>query len=144
MDFTVYGEPVAKGRPKFSTRDGYVRAITPEKTVSYENLVRLSYQQQCGEKPYDKDIQLRAHIYAYFPIPKSASKKKQKDMQAMILRPMKKPDLDNIAKAILDALNGIAFYDDSQIVQLQVDKFYSDIPRVDVFIDTTFRRENDE
>ncbi len=142
--FTIYGEPIGKGRPKFSTMGRVARAITPEKTVNYENLVKLSYQQQCNEKPYDKDVQLIAQIYAYFPIPKSASKKKQKEMQSMVLCPTKKPDLDNIVKAVLDALNGIAFYDDSQIVRLQVEKYYSDIPRVDVYISKRLRGLDDE
>lgn len=136
MFFTVPGEPVGKGRPKFSTFNGHAVAYTPQKTVNYENLVKLSYQQQCADMvPYPKDIMLRAQIHAYFAIPKSASKKKAADMRAMGIMPTKKPDIDNIIKSILDALNGIAFYDDSQVVGVQCYKFYSDNPRVDISIE---------
>lgn len=135
MILVIPGEPVSKGRPRFTTKDGYVRAITPEKTVNYENLVKLSYQQQCCEVPFEKDVQLRAEIIAYFSIPKSTSKKKAADMITHKINPTKKPDTDNIAKSVLDALNGIAYYDDSQIVELKVRKLYSEHPKVIVSID---------
>lgn len=131
MVLVIPGEPVAKGRPKFSTQGGFVRAITPEKTINYENLVKLMYQQQCTDHiPFPKDVQLRADIEAYFSIPKSVSKKKMSDMKQHILNPTKKPDADNIAKSVLDSLNGIAYYDDSQIVVLTVKKLYNEYPKV--------------
>lgn len=131
MILVIPGEPVAKGRPKFSTQGGFVRAITPEKTINYENLVKLMYQQQCTDHiPFPKDVQLRADIEAYFSIPKSVSKKKMSDMKQHILNPTKKPDADNIAKSVLDSLNGIAYYDDSQIVVLTVKKLYNEYPKV--------------
>lgn len=71
---------------------------------------------------------------AYYGIPKSTSKKKHKLMLFKALRPTKKPDIDNIAKAVLDSINRIAYKDDSQIVDLQVRKFYSENPRVVVTI----------
>lgn len=128
--FTVYGEPVGKGRPKFSTINGHAAAYTPKKTVNYENLVRLTYQEAFGHKnPFEKDVQLKVRIRAYFQIPKSASKKKRQQMLDREIRPTKKPDTDNVAKSICDALNGIAYYDDSQVVTLEVNKYYSDEPR---------------
>lgn len=136
MKFIVYGDPIGKGRPKFSTFNGHAVAYTPQKTVNYENLVKLSYQQQCREKPFPKEISLRAEIYAYFAIPKSVSKIRHSMMLKGDINPTKKPDLDNIAKSILDALNGIAYYDDSQIVAMGICKKYSDNPRVEVYIDT--------
>lgn len=134
VEFTVFGTPVGKGRPKFSTFNGNVAAYTPAKTVNYENLVRLSYQQQCAGQIYDKDTQLRVRIRAYFPIPKSVSKKKREAMIEGLLLHTKKPDCDNVAKAILDALNGVAFYDDSQVCVLAVSKRYGIEPRVEVVI----------
>lgn len=134
IQFTVYGTPVGKQRPKFSTFNGQAIAYTPAKTVSYENLVKLSYQQQCNDKPYEKDVPLRAEITAYFPIPKSTSMKRKKMMLDGIIRHTKKCDADNLAKAVLDALNGIAYYDDSQVCELSVSKLYSDNPRVIVNI----------
>lgn len=135
IQFTVYGTPVGKGRPKFSTFNGQAMAYTPAKTVSYENLVKLSVQQQQkGLKPFDKDVPLQADIIAYFPIPKSTSKKKREAMLNGEIFPTKKPDNDNIVKCILDALNGIAYYDDSQVVYIRCKKNYSDEPRVEITI----------
>ena len=134
IEFTVLGEPTGKGRPKFSTFNGHAMAYTPAKTVNYETLVKLSYQQQCNDKPYEKDVPLKAEITAYFPIPKSASMKRKKMMLEGQIRHTKKCDADNLAKAILDALNGIAYYDDSQVCELSVSKLYSDNPRVIVSI----------
>jgi Holliday junction resolvase RusA-like endonuclease len=132
MKFTVWGEPVAKGRPRFSTRGGFVRSYTPEKTVSYENLVKLSFDTS-EEKEMLKG-EVVAIIKAYFSIPKSASKKQRLSMLGGEIHPTKKPDTDNIAKIILDSLNGRAFEDDKQVVVLQVEKHYSDEPRVEVEI----------
>lgn len=134
--FFVRGEPVAKGRPKFTTRGGFVRAITPEKTANYETLVKLSFQEQCPEAvPFPKDKPLYVSIAAHFRIPKSASRKKAEAMRNHDIPPTKKPDCDNIAKIICDALNGIAYYDDSQIAKLEVSKFYGDEPGVYVWIE---------
>lgn len=135
IQFTIPGTPVGKGRPKFSTINGHAVAYTPEKTVNYENLVKLSFRQECGTvQPYEKDVPLVAEIHAYFPIPKSTSKKKRKDMLEGLINPTKKPDCDNIMKAIFDALNGLAYYDDSQICRTCITKRYDDIPRVIVLI----------
>ena len=134
INFTVSGIPVGKGRPKFSTINGHAMAYTPQKTANYETLVKLSYQQQCGDMMFEKDVPLKAVITAYFPIPKSTSKKKQTQMLNGEIRHTKKCDADNLAKAVLDALNNIAFYDDSQICELSVSKYYGDNPRVDVLI----------
>ena len=135
MKIIIPGVPVGKGRPKFSAFNGHAVAYTPEKTVNYENLVKLSFQ-QTGETSFDKDAMLRANIVAYFPIPKSTSKKKRELIELGLIMPTKKPDLDNIAKAILDALNGLAYYDDAQVCQLEIMKCYSDTPRAEVIINT--------
>lgn len=135
MNFTVIGTPVGKSRPKFSTVNGHAVAYTPQKTANYETLVKLSYQQQCGDcKPFDKDVPLTAVIHAYFPIPKSVSKRKREIMSGGLFPHTKKPDTDNLAKCVLDALNGIAYQDDSQIVALRVTKYYAEEPHVDVEI----------
>jgi Holliday junction resolvase RusA-like endonuclease len=135
VKFEVLGVPVGKGRPKFSTVNGHAVAYTPAKTANYETLVRLSYQQQIGAFMFDKDKPLRAIIRAFFPIPKSASKKKREQMEAGKIRHTKKCDADNIAKACLDALNGIAFYDDSQVCELSISKFYGNTRKVEIIID---------
>lgn len=134
IKFTVLGEPTGKGRPRFSNVGQYVKAYTPEKTVSYENLVKLEYRRQCHDFQFGDGIPLDLRIAAYYSIPKSASKKKKVLMEQNKIRPMKKPDNDNIVKVIQDALNLVAYRDDVQIVDCQLRKFYSSNPRVVVTI----------
>lgn len=120
---------MAKQRPRF-TRAG--RTYTPAKTTNYENLVKVVYQ----EKYLGQDLlegSLSAEIKAYCKPPKT-SKKKMTAMLNGTIRPTKKPDCDNVAKIILDALNNIAYDDDKNIVELRIEKYYSDIPRVEVQI----------
>lgn len=133
INFSVPGEPVGKGRPRFVRTYRGGRAVTPEKTRCYEELVRMEYCWQCRAKFIDTDI-LKMHIDAYFSVPKSTSKKKAKEMIEKKIRPAKKPDADNIIKAIADALNDVAYYDDKQIVDCSISKYYSDNPRIEVFI----------
>lgn len=134
IEFTVSGEPMGKQRPKFSRRGSYVHTYTPDKTVSYENLVKLEYKRQCGNNSFPKGTEIKMHIEAYFSIPKSISKKKSVQMLDKYIRPTKKPDADNIIKIIADSLNGIAYYDDSQIVSCKCDKYYGSQPCVIVSI----------
>lgn len=133
--FVIPGEPFGKQRPKvYANRSGKgSHAVTPEKTVLYENLIKLTYQQQCGFRFCD-NAHLDVRIIAYYSIPKSTSKKNRQLMLDGVMRPTKKPDFDNIGKIICDALNQIAYKDDAQIVDAQVRKFYSEEPRVVVIL----------
>lgn len=121
-DFEIEGKPVGKGRPRFKRMGNFVQTYTPEKTADYEKLVRLRFQNAGGvitEKP------VRIKIVACFAPPKSARKKDKIEMLANRILPVKKPDCDNIAKIILDALNKIAYIDDSQVVELVVKKWFA-------------------
>ncbi|MBQ6091330.1 MAG: RusA family crossover junction endodeoxyribonuclease [Lachnospiraceae bacterium] len=132
--FTIPGEPFGKQRPRVVSRGSFSKAYTPKETVSYENLVKLMYQQEAKGKRFPEDAMFDVRIVAYYGIPKSVSKKKQRLMLEHKLRPVKKPDWDNIGKIICDSLNTIAYKDDSAVVDAQVRKFYSETPRVDVLI----------
>lgn len=132
--FTILGEPKGKGRPRFNTKTGH--AVTPKDTVNYETLVHMEYVSQCKEAKFPDDAMLDMRIKAYYSIPKSTSKKKKALMLAGEIRPTKKPDMDNVIKIIADSLNKIAYRDDTQIVDCQVRKFYSENPRVEVTIKT--------
>lgn len=132
--FTVLGEPKGKGRPRATVSGGYAKVYTPKDTVMYENLVRLEYRQQCGDYMFPEGAVLDMRIAAFYSIPKSASKKKRKQMEDGSIRPVKKPDMDNVVKSIADSLNGVAYRDDTQIVDCAVRKFYSDKPRVVITI----------
>lgn len=132
MEFEVIGAPVGKRRPKFSTVHGYAQAIKPKEDVIYENLVKLSFQQA---KPSDYNLfdkAVKMTILAYFAIPKSFSKKKQNEAIEGRISPLTKPDADNIAKIICDALNDIAYKDDTQIVELTIIKKYASEPKVKI------------
>lgn len=119
--FTVYAAPIGKGRPRF-TRGG--RTYTPDKTRIYEACVRGNYISQCGNYKFPAGVPLSVHIVAFCPIPKSVSKKRR---ALMVGYPtITRPDVDNIAKAILDALNGAAFDDDAAVTALHVSKVYTD------------------
>lgn len=115
----VDGKIKGKARPRFFNG----RAITPKDTVNYENWVKMCYQQQGGK--YLKGS-IKAEIIAYYKIPKSYTKKRTKAIKDGLEHPNKKPDLDNIAKIILDSLNKIAFDDDAQVVDLKVSKRYTE------------------
>lgn len=131
--FTVPGEPVGKGRPRVVRRGGFTQTYTPEKTASYENLVKLEFQRQGGRMLKDGPVYMS--ITAWYGIPKSVSKRKREAMIGGLIRPTKKPDCDNVAKIIADALNGLAWHDDSQVVSLHVAKRYGEEPRVEVLIE---------
>ena len=130
--FIVPGEPKGKQRPRTvkNRYTGRTTTYTPEQTVIYENLVAVSYRQQCGRCMLEGPIS--AKITAYFQIPKSTSKKNREKMIEGTIPHTKKIDADNLAKAILDSLNQIAYHDDAQVSKLEVVKLYGEEPRVEV------------
>lgn len=132
VTFTVPGEPIGKGRPRFVRKTG--RSYTPEKTVNYETLVRLSYQQQVDAEPFERDKPLSLKLEIHQQIPNSVSKKKREAMIGKKILPTKRPDIDNVIKSVLDAVNGTAFHDDSQIVKIYAVKYFSEYPEVKVTI----------
>ena len=132
--FCIHGDPQGKGRPRFSTVCGHVHTRTPDETVLYENLVKTEYRQQVGVK-FPDDAMLDVRIFAYYPIPKSVSKRKRQAMLERKIRPTKKPDWDNVGKVVCDSLNGIAYRDDAQVVDSMVRKFYGETPKVVVTIE---------
>ena len=121
VHFMIPGRPVGKGRPRF-TKNGH--CWTPDKTVAYERDIKLSYWNKYGHRKYEADKALAVDIVLYYPRPKSMAKYKRLMAQKGVLRPTVKPDVDNVIKAILDALNGVAFEDDRQIVQVECEKWY--------------------
>lgn len=128
-DFIIHAAPVGKARPRVTAHGTY----TPKKTKDYEALVQREYKAQCRGLYFGTD-KIAISITAYYPIPKSAGKAKRQRMLDGYIRPTVKPDFDNVCKAVCDALNGIAYYDDSQIVEAGFIKMYDDNPRVKVKI----------
>jgi len=140
IKFVVQGEPQGKGRPRFvarynpATGKSFGKAHTPEKTILYENLIKTEYEIQTNSYRFPDDAMLDMRILAYYSIPKSVSKKKRNMMLEGLIRPTKKPDMDNVMKVVADSLNQVAYKDDTQIVDSQCRKFYSEEPRVEVII----------
>lgn len=121
----VEGKIKGKARPRVF--NGH--AITPKDTVTYENWVKVCYQEQKGEH---LEGPIKAEINIYYKVPKSYTKKRIQAIKEGSEYPCKKPDADNVAKIILDSLNKIAFDDDSQIVNLIVNKIWTfDTERVE-------------
>lgn len=144
ITFTVPGSPQGKMRPRVVKRGNFVQTYTPDKTVSYENLVKLMYGQEAKGRVFDREKSLRVLIVALYDIPQSTSKKRAELMRIGEIRPTKKPDLDNVAKIICDALNGVAYHDDAQVVDLKVVKYYSDTPCVTVTIEEVEENEGND
>lgn len=130
--FVIPGEPQGKGRPRFVRKTGM--SYTPDKTVAYEELVRQRFLATANGERFEDDEPVFVEIIANMAIPKSASKKKQAAMLNGDIRPIKKVDWDNCGKIICDALNGIAYRDDSQVVDGHVKKYYAETGSVVVIM----------
>lgn len=129
MIFVIPGNPQGKARPKV-TRNG---TYTPRKTREYEELIRACYK-QAGGLYFDAGEPLMVCVGVYCPVPKNATKANRERMLAGEIKPTKRPDWDNVGKVVCDALNGIAYHDDAQIVRATVIKRYAIEPHVTVCI----------
>ena len=131
-EFEVIENIQGKARPRMSTRTG--KAYTPTKTKIYEYALRQWF---IIKYPNFKPIEGRARIEitAYLEIPKSTSKAKKEEMLVNNISPTKKPDIDNIVKVVLDAMNKFAYKDDTQVVELIAKKKYAAIPKIVVKIE---------
>ena len=133
--FEIPGSPIGQGRPKFSTINGHAKAYDPEKSRNYKAYVKLLATQAMKDNGFNMiEGPCCLDIMAFFEVPKSKSKKFKERALLGLERPTKKPDIDNIVKALQDALNGLAYKDDSSIVFLSVAKCYSEVPRVEVIL----------
>lgn len=133
IQFIIPGQPVAKGRPKFTVQGGFAKVYTPKKTADYETLVagiakRAMGPLQPSARPIEIMLELRMEI------PASWTKAKRLAASMGTVRATKKPDADNVLKGIKDACNGIVWVDDSQVVVLTVRKLYAAEPCVIVAV----------
>jgi Holliday junction resolvase RusA-like endonuclease len=125
--FEVPGEPRGKGRPRFS-KQGHT--YTDSETRAYENKIIAYYRKTLGAFRWPDSAFIRIKVTAHYPIPKSATKAAVAGMQAGRILPSRKPDIDNVLKVVLDALNGIAYKDDSRVVCVEAEKVYSMTPKI--------------
>ncbi len=131
--FTVEGPPQGKGRPRFRRAGNFVSTYTDQKTKSYEATIKAWAQRAISPgSPLEGPVSV--DLYIRMGVPASTSKKRQEACLQNAELPTKKPDIDNIIKAYLDAMNGIIYKDDTQVVRLSAKKVYSLVPGVDVCV----------
>lgn len=131
--FVVPGKPVGKGRPRAAKRGAHITLYTPKTTATYESTVALAASHaMAGRPPITGPAEVLMTLV--LPVPKSWSKRKQADALAGQLMPTTKPDMDNVVKAVFDAVNGIVWTDDVQVVGLRVRKTYGATPCVQVTV----------
>lgn len=130
--FTIPGEPVPQGRPRATSRGGFTRMYDPPASREYKKLVKIYASKNRPDKLLEGYVEVEMHIYKRSL--KSFSKRKQEEAEQGKLRPKTKPDADNYAKGILDAMKGIIWQDDGQVTDLIARKYYSERPRVEVAI----------
>ncbi|WP_077325749.1 RusA family crossover junction endodeoxyribonuclease [Virgibacillus siamensis] len=132
IKFTIPGDCVAQGRPRAVRMGKGIRLYDPKTSRDYKTYVARIAQEYAPKEPIETTLFVNLVIYRQ--IPKSTSKKKREQMLSGEIRPTVKPDIDNLSKGILDSLNGIIYKDDSQIVELNATKYYSDSPRAEIEI----------
>lgn len=131
-EFEVPGKPVAKARPRKSRKDGISRIYTPQESLNFEQLVGFLFKSKYKSHiPTKNPVKIK--INSFFQLPKGVSQKKQntvmRDFMVVNDSPYpraKKPDTDNLIKAVLDGLNQIAFYDDAQVFEITAGKYYAE------------------
>lgn len=127
----IYGPPKGKARPRCASGHMY----TPGETLAAEREIALRFRaQNVGFQPYPDGVPLSVSVVATFQIPKSASRKDAVRMLSGFLRPTRKPDADNILKLVMDALNGVAYEDDAQVVEVSCEKRYGLAPMTHIAI----------
>ena len=134
LEFTVPGQPQGKGRPRFARRGNFVSTYTDKATKGYEAMIKECYAENYSHC-HDTTEPIRMTVTAYYHIPSSFSLKKKNEAIKGKLRPLTKPDLDNIGKIVADSLNGVAYMDDKQIVEMVINKFYGEHPRLEIMIE---------
>lgn len=130
IEFSIPGKPFGKQRPKAARRGGFIQIYTPKETRDYEDHARKIYIETIGDIKLTGPIE--AEIHGVFPVPKGTSKKEQRKMLRGEINHTKKPDCDNMGKTVFDALNSVAYDDDSAICRAYIDKRYGETPKVDV------------
>ena len=133
LTICLLGDPQGKGRARAFRRGNHIGHYTPEKTLTYEGMIRTAAAAELvGRAAFDEPLEFT--LRAVFPVPASWSERKRQQAITGEIKPGKKPDLDNIAKAWNDALNGVVYRDDSLICRMTLDKRYGPQPLVVVTV----------
>jgi len=130
VTFTIPGAIGGKGRGRATVRGGHAVVYTPEKTRSQEAMVRhFASEQMRGRELLQGPLRLRVELWKL--IPKSWSKAKRE----AAIYVTGKPDIDNQAKLIADAMNTVVYADDSQIAEVFFVRRYGANARVEVAVE---------
>ncbi|MEF7475244.1 RusA family crossover junction endodeoxyribonuclease [Pediococcus pentosaceus] len=133
IKLTIPSEPIAQGRPRFVSRGKFVSTYDPPKSKAYKELVAQYAREQYHGEPLDCPLYIVLNVFR--PVQKSISKIERARRLSGAHRPTVKPDIDNLFKAVTDACTGIVWKDDNQIVSTKSDKFYSEEPRVEIYVE---------
>lgn len=128
----MVGSVVAQGRPKLTTAP-YPHAYDPQKSREFKAMLAFCAQQEMqskGGEPFSGAVHLAIHVE--LPVPKSWTKTKRESALEGVTKPSIKPDVDNIAKSIMDALSGVWYLDDKQVYCLSVIKTYGSVAKYHV------------
>ena len=133
VTFKVDANPVGKQRARYARRGNFISTYTPEKTRTYETLIKDAAIEAMGSsEPLETPVSL--YLYIRVPIPASATKKRLQAISDGTEKPIRKPDASNILKSVEDGMNSVIYKDDSQIVNIHVTKVYSSVPGVDICV----------
>lgn len=135
--FHVPGKPQGKARSRtyYNANAGKHVSSTPDKTVLYENFIKERFLQEAKGFYLSQGVPATLRIVARFLPPKSKSKKIKQQMLDGEILPLKKPDMDNIVKVVADALNGVAYHDDTQVALVIAKKAYSAVEGLDITVE---------
>ena len=133
VTFKLDADPVGKQRARYARRGNFVQTYTPDKTRTYESLIKEAATEAMGSsEPLETPVNL--YLYIRAPIPKSYSKRRTEACLNGLEKPIRKPDSSNILKSVEDGMNGVVYHDDSQIINIHVTKVYSSLPGVDICV----------
>lgn len=130
MRIVIEGKPIPQKRPRFARMKGFVKTYDPQSEE--KKTVKTLIKSQVTEK---LEGPLKVNCIFYLHIPLSFSKKKKQEAIDGVLKPATKSDIDNYVKFYFDCMNGIAWRDDSQVVELKAEKVYSSRPRTEIEIE---------
>jgi len=133
ITFKVDADPVGKQRARYAKRGNFVQTYTPDKTRNYESLIKEAAIEAMGSNEI-LETPVTLYLYIRAPIPKSSTKKRLEAIYKGLEKPIKKPDASNVLKSVEDAMNGVVYKDDSQIVNIHVSKVYSSQSGIDVCV----------
>lgn len=133
VNFTVYGPPQGKARPRFRKIGNFVQTYTPAKTKSYEDEIKMFAKAAMGAtEPLETPVEV--FLYIRNTVPASYSKKRTEACLTNTEKHIKKPDLDNVIKSVIDGMDKIVFLNDSQITSIHSTKVYGEVGKVEVLV----------